>query len=179
MGRLPRQSARCRHRGPQGRMMEADPRHNEAEALRLIRALKPRRFKLHVLEDGVIDEAWDFLTRPLYLGPPATTRRAQGARGRAPTGNQYSEYYERRKVYFDRLIRKPYLLPAMGTKAHQRKTAAFDRIVAAIVAELRRGSIVPALRLTTAVMRELDESGKGRSRKTVSASLRRLGLLPG
>ena len=82
-------------------MENQDPRHNPAEAMRLIR---------ETLEAGrwpTRDEEIEFITRKVNLGYPIARKSKQGKRGPKPRTTQYDEVLERWRDRYRRLVKLP------------------------------------------------------------------------
>lgn len=122
-------------------MGDSDQRHDEAEALQTIK-------EAHATggQKMGVDEQIEFITRPLYLGPPALIPR--GKRGPKTKRTQYDLALERRKGPFQRLVRLPNLRSGSGYRLTEEIIAIAEqcrsegmrknRITSGVSAELKR-----------------------------------------
>jgi hypothetical protein len=112
-------------------------------------------------------ETIEFVTRPIYLGPPKRLKPKGVGRGPQSRDNQYDKAVDRRKLIFHKLVRNP----RSSIKAAQKTQPMRDRIIFFATGLSKK---VSRSKRVTAVLDRLNAHGHYPSRSTVQRVLRKL-----
>lgn len=109
------------------------------------------------------EETIDFITRPIWFGPPL--RVTPKARGRRPRRTQYDDAVARRKGLYHRLVRLPGMSFVGGTAASDSTLKARKQIQ---TLALRLAPTVPPRKLATSIFRVAERERSSREPSTPS-----------